>query len=441
MKKKIAIILAAVMLLAMMSGCGATSTAPSASAPAAADGAQAEDNSLTVWCWDESFNIPAMQTAGEYYAQTHPGFTVNVVNTTEEDVKAKCIAAFSANSTDGLPDIILVGDSWANAFLNDYYGMFVDLSKDIDYNQFASYKTNCFTIGDEIFGVPFDSGSAGMFYRTDVLEEAGIDPSELENITWAKMVELAAQVKNETGKYAFNFLPSACGFVMFQGMLQSAGTWFYDENQVADFVNNAAIREIFETVKGLCDTNAVYLTDTRDADGIAKVQNGEVAFVMNAVWYSPTIAGNPDASGLWDYTNIPMLTVPGATKYTNIGGSSWVVLNTSAKQALAVDFMKEIFAGNIEYYDEVLLNNGVVATYLPAAESNAYAESSEFFCGKPLYSDFASWNANIPAVNYGTNTWTAIDALQSVIQDYVDGSMTLDEALEAAQTNYDMQVG
>ena len=40
-----------------------------------------DDNTLTVWAWDQNFNIKAMNIAGEQYAKDHEGFKVDVVET------------------------------------------------------------------------------------------------------------------------------------------------------------------------------------------------------------------------------------------------------------------------------------------------------------------------------------------------------------------------
>ena len=82
-----------------------------------------------------------------------------------------------------------------------------------------------------MYGVPFDSGSAGLFYRIDILEAAGFTPEDLEDITWPEMIEIAKAVKEKTGKYAFQFIPSECAFTWFDSAMQSSGTWFYDENE------------------------------------------------------------------------------------------------------------------------------------------------------------------------------------------------------------------
>ena len=84
---------------------------------------------------------------------------------------------------------------------------------------------------------------------------------------------------------------------------------------------------------------------------------------------------------------------------------------------------------------------GAVATYLPSAESEAYQSEVPYFNNRTIYGDFASWGSEIPPVNYGKYTNEACDAISSVLQDYLDGATTLDEALTQAEENYKMVVG
>ena len=42
-----------------------------------------------------------------------------------------------------------------------------------------------------VLGIPFDSGVAGMFYRTDILEEAGYKSEDMQNITWNQFIEVS----------------------------------------------------------------------------------------------------------------------------------------------------------------------------------------------------------------------------------------------------------
>lgn len=103
--------------------------------------------------------------------------------------------------------------------------------------------------------------------------------------------------------------------------------------------------------------------------------------------------------------------------------------------------MKEEFGGNVAFYQDILVDEGAVGTYLPSQKGEAYQFKDPFFNDAPIYEDFTEWMNKIPEVNYGTNTNTAIEALRSVLQDYFDEKMSLDEMLEQAESYYRAQVG
>ena len=286
--------------------------------------------------------------AGKYYqAAGHENVKFDVVNVSEDDVRTKCIAAFSGGVTEDLPDIILVGDFWAKNFLTSYKGMFADLTDAIDFNDFANYKVQCLTVEDRVYGVPFDSGTAGIFYRTDYLEQAGYSAEDMVDITWPEMIEIAKAVREKTGKYAFDFLPSECAFAWFDSAMQSTGEWFYDEEGNADFVNNKAVREMFDVVKELWNSDCVYRSASRDSAAVSAIQEGEVAFCLTAVWGSNTITAGTDASGLWDYVPVPKLTT--------------IHQNMERKAELAVTELLSAIQNPIYMGKEVLLDVMLIA--------------------------------------------------------------------------------
>ena len=182
MKKVIALALALLMLCTVFAGCSKQNDTPApsqtnepASSNTGSDASVSDSaETLTVWCWDENFNIAAMHTAEKYYkAAGHENFSLNILNVIEEDVQTKLSTVLSSGATDELPDIVLMGDSWANMYLTNFPGCYADLTDEIDFSEFAQYKVSCFTVDGRVYGIPFDSGSAGLFYRTDILEQAG----------------------------------------------------------------------------------------------------------------------------------------------------------------------------------------------------------------------------------------------------------------------------
>ena len=450
MKKVIALVLALLMLCTVFAGCSKQNDTPAPSQtnePASSNTSSdtpASDSAetLTVWCWDENFNIAAMHTAEKYYKEAgHENFSLNILNVIEEDVQTKLSTVLSSGATDELPDIVLMGDSWANMYLTNFPGCYVDLTDEIDFSEFAQYKVSCFSVDDRVYGIPFDSGSAGLFYRTDILEEAGYTAEDLEDITWWDLVEIGKTIHEKTGKYALSFDPSnGCAFTYMDSMMQASGEWFYDVNdpdENADFANNKVVREMSEVLKAFWTNDLVYRTDTRDSSSIGAVQAGEVAFVPNAIWYAPSLMASEESSGKWSYTNMPTLTTVETSKYTNIGGSSWVILENSSNKALAIDFMKTIWAGNKDFYDEILLGQAAVSTWLPATNSEAYNTPIEFFGGKKLYADFASWGEYIPSIAYGTHTWTVNQSVSACLSDFFNDTVDIDGLMANLQATYD----
>ena len=61
------------------------------------------------------------------------------------------------------------------------------------------YKLSVMTDGDKIYGVPFDSGVTALFYRKDLIEQAGYTEADMQDITWEKYIEIGKAVKEKTG--------------------------------------------------------------------------------------------------------------------------------------------------------------------------------------------------------------------------------------------------
>ena len=49
-----------------------------------------------------------------------------------------------------------------------------------DPDDFASYKTGVNQVDGKMYGIPFDSGVAAVFYRTDLIEEAGYTAEDMQ---------------------------------------------------------------------------------------------------------------------------------------------------------------------------------------------------------------------------------------------------------------------
>ncbi|NLJ31187.1 MAG: extracellular solute-binding protein [Clostridiales bacterium] len=442
MKRRItALFLTTALMLSSFAGCSGSQSESTASKQSSSS-TSAGSNEVSVWAWDANYNIPIIKKAGEYYAKSgHTGFKVNTTEMSEDDLEKKLITSFSAGTTEGLPDIVLLEDYDAQNFLQNYDGKFEDLTDSLDFSKFAQYKVTATSYNGKHYAIPFDSGVAGLYYRTDYLKQAGYTAKDMENLTWSKFIQIGKDVKKKTGKWFVVFVPYK-GTHYIQMAMQSCGLWYFNDSGEIYLKNNPAVREMCDVLKQINKAQIAKPVDYFSAEGVGAITSGQAAAAMSAIWYLPTIESAKDQSGKWAYTNIPKLeTVKNATQYSNLGGSSWFILSSSKNKEAAIDMMKTVFAGNNEFYQEILTQRGAVGTYLPSQSGSAYESEDKFFSNATIFKDFSSWMAKVPSVNYGVNTTVAYESLRSVLQDYFDNKLSLDDALTKAENYYKTQVG
>ena len=175
MKKKV--------LTVLLTGAMVASMAAGATVVSAED----NDNTLTVWAWDQNFNIKSMQIAADQYAADHEGFSVDIIETSSDDCQTKLTTAANAGDYSTLPDIVLMQDNSYQKFLKAYPDAFTDLKDmNINWDDFGALKQSYSMVDDTHYGVPFDNGAVIACYRTDILEEAGYTLDDLTDITWSK---------------------------------------------------------------------------------------------------------------------------------------------------------------------------------------------------------------------------------------------------------------
>lgn len=388
------------------------------------------ESKITIWAWDPNFNIAIMNEAIARYTKAHPEAQFEVVEMAKADVEQKLHTTLAAQTKEGLPDIVLIEDYNAKKYLEAYPGNFADLTDKFNYADFAPYKVDVATVDGHTYSVPFDSGVTGFFYRTDMLAEAGFKAEDLQNITWDRFVEIATAVKEKTGKTLFAADKSDGGLMRI--MMQSAGQWYFDAEGKPALVGNAALTEAINMYKKMYDAQVFKPTSGWD-EWVGAINQGDSASITSGVWIVGSIKAAADQSGLWAVAPVPRLNLEGSVNASNLGGSSWYVLENAANKDAAIAFMQEIYAKDTDFYQTILLNNGAVGTYLPATTGDAYSKADEFFGGNAIYTDLAKWMAEIPSVDCGVYTYEADAAVMAQMEGVYSGATTVEQALEAAQ--------
>lgn len=391
---------------------------------------------LTIWAWDPKFNIAVMEEAKARFTANNPNVEIEVVDMAKADVEQKLLINLSSGVVDGLPDIVLVEDYNAQKYLSSYPKAFADLTKDIDYSQFAQYKVKLMTLDGKTYGLPFDSGVAGTFYRKDILEAAGFTAADLENITWDRFIEIGKIVKEKTGVAMCAFDPTDGGLI--RVMLQSAGSWYYDKDGKPYLAGNPVMEAAVSTYTKLVSSPGTMKT-TGWAEWVGAINSGKAASISTGVWIMGSVKAEASQAGKWALAPIPRLDVPGAVNASNLGGSSWYVLNSSKAKKTAIKFLKDIYAKDTDFYQKILVNQGAVGTFYPSQSGDAYVQPDPFFGGQKVFADFSAYMKKIPSVEYGSYTYEA-DAAIAAILPAVYGGKSVADALATAQTQLESSI-
>ena len=452
MKTKIITALLAAAMAVSFAACGQTEETTSSGETAqqstqvsesgSQEGAEAtQEQTLTVWCWD-SFNVDAMKTAGEIYEADHPGVKIDVVETVSSDIQTLVQTYAMSGELNALPDIFLMDDQVFAKYLQNYPEVFADLTDSgINFSDFAASKVANSVSGGRNYGVPYDSNTVIACYRTDYLEQAGYTIDDLTDITWDEFIAIGEDVLAKTG---MPMLTNVQGEPDLLNMiLQSAGISVFDEQGNIALVDNDGLKYAMNIYMELVQKGI--LQEQTDWSGYqGSINNGTVVGTINGSWICATIMSTDQAEqeGNWAVTNMPKLNdYDGATNYSAQGGSTWAISSTCSNYDLAVDFFNTTWAGSTEFYDRILTDLGAIATYLPAAESDAYNQASDYFGGEAIYSKIVSYGSMIPTVNKGIYWSEEKEALGVALANVLGGTTDLDSAIAEAQATVEFNIG
>ncbi len=426
--KKTGLLLLAVVTLLALAACS------SDDASGSSDGGNGEEpDKITAWAWDPNFNIAALELAKDAYEED---LDLEIIENAQDDIVQKLNTGLSSGSMKGMPNIVLIEDQRAQSFLQSYPDAFYPIGDFFSTDDFAPYKLAPTSLDGKQYGLPFDTGVTGLFFRTDYLEEAGYSKEDLTDITWENYIEIGKEVKAKTGKDMISLDPNDLGIL--RVMIQSAGSWYVeDDGKTVNLVDNEPLKKAFENYKAMIEADFVK-ANSDWSQFIAAFNSGDVATVPSGNWIAPSIEAEESQAGKWEVAPIPRLNLEGAVNASNQGGSSFYVLNIPGKEK-AAEFLGATFGSNEAFYQDLVLDVGALGTYAPAADGEAYQAENDYFSGQPVIADFSEWTEEIPSVNYGLHTYAIEDILAAEMQNYLKGK-DIEDVLADAQAQAESQL-
>ena len=247
MKKAIAMLLTVALCLCCFAGCGKTentqTAAPAPTAAAAGSDSAAPAGDVTLNMLSHTY-AALTYFADQMVANVPDGVTVVPEMTDYTSWQEKMRLNLSSKSN--AYDITYITPSDLGEFasngwlvpLDDYIQKYWD---QYNFGDIPQYLWDAYTYDGHIYGIPSHQWAMDLFYRADLLEEAGITvPENLD-----QLVE-AAEALNQDGRSGICLTLQATDMLMvtYQSFLTACGGWFWDDNYEPQFSSEASLRAI-----------------------------------------------------------------------------------------------------------------------------------------------------------------------------------------------------
>lgn len=429
MKKYLSLLLA--IMLLVLSACSNKSS----DAEEKTGDAKNPAGTITVWGWDIA--AATMKAAVEDFQKQYPDVKVQVEDFNSGDLYEKLTVGLAARGS-GLPDVVLMEDERIPGYINQFPQGFLNLSKlgyDKHKDSFNPAKVASVQDKDGNFiAAPWDIGPAGVFYRVDYFEKAGVDPESIK--TWDDYIAAGKKIKEATGKKMLPIdIPNYDG--VFQMMMQQQGLSYFDENEKITLQSPEAVRAM-KVIKQLHDEDLIL--NNKGWDGIVTATvNGEVATIPYGVWYTGTIMDQaPDLKGKWDVFFLPAFK-EGGSRYANVGGSSLLIPASTKNESAAYAFL-EYFTTNKEPQMIGFNQYGLFPSLKETYKEEQFTANNEYFNNGPIFKRFAEIVDEVPKIhlteNYAKASKLVSDSQAAILLE----NKSVESALKNAQKQLENQM-
>ena len=376
------------------------------------------EESLTVWCWNPDVNFQALGEAAEWYSQLHPelDFKMEATEVSWEEIREALKQAAEEESTEALPDLLLVKNDGFQKYLEEAPGIFGDLTDSgIVFQEFRREAVSLASLDGRNYGVPFDLEVNAAFYRTDLLEEAGYTMEDVTDLTWGEYQRLGEAILAETGTPLMSWVKGDPGLVLL--MVQSAGGSLFDEEGNLFLEGNEVFQKAQETYENLVKAGVIKELEAWDEYDlyVQDLQNGAVMGGICPSGILASLAAGEEEEGKWGITNLPALEEEASGSYGTGGGTAWAVVSGGNEEA-AARFLAETFGSSLELYEDLVPLTGAVFAYEPVLESGVYQEAHALLAEGESLSELLEYERRAPRLEPGLDAWEAEAAVKDALE-------------------------
>ena len=294
----------------------------------------------------------------------------------------------------------------------------------------SQYKDQIVTVANQI-------NSKLFYYRKDIFDECGVDPTQWKTVD--DMIAGSAQIKE---KYPDSFIHNCSKEEGFSGydaymMMCVYDAKFSDENGEYICDTDPGLRKSMETLKKIFDSGICYGSGDFTPDWEAALADGTLVGEFTGSWFKLFIPGYaPDQSGKWAACLWP----EEIRKGSEAGGSVLVIPVFSEQKEAAKEYLKMYR----------LHKEGVLAAFenadrtpITQAEFDTIAEKENDYLTNNYWKiESDSYDQNSFTIfNYSPNAVAEMTIFNGWCAKYFSGQEDLDETLKGMNDDMKNQIG
>lgn len=431
MKKKILALLLAAVMIFSLAACGNDQQAKS----------ESEKEKITIQFWGTETEYKARHDA---FLAKNPEWAdkveIEYLSSGEHDTDNT--EKFRLQITSGeMPDVILLQYSQALEFaaqdgilidIGDYVSPYVD--------KLVDGVTDVMQCDGRYVGYPDELKGQVYFYRSDIFEECGVDPTQ-----WKTLDDMIAGGKKIQEKYPDSYIENYTATPVFENdpliFMSSTDGNYQDEDGNYDCETDEGVREAFEQMKKLYDSGVV------STDIVEWSTDWSTAFTDNTLvgqrigtWFKKRIMEfAPEQKGLWKSCLLPDEIREGTDGYAAI----FCITSACENPDLVGEYLSAV------YFNEEAQKDYYLSEYMKTPLLKSLQQDEEFLASldndyfdvSVIQTELASYGVLKPyGYSYNTTAENSIVS-QGALSKYLSGELGIDAALKLADEELTNQIG
>ncbi len=372
------------------------------------------------------------------FEKLHPNIKIKLQDVPAEQMQDKLTTQIAGGNA---PDAAFVDNGTVSAFgtRNALVNLdpYIAKSAAVKPDDYVDAFRKAATVKGSMYGLPFDGESTGLFYRTDLFEQAGIDgPPE----TWEEFMEAAKKLTNKEKKqYGFAVFAPEATYYWYPWYWQTGARLISEDGKQIAFNGEEGKRAAEFYVDLARNYSPPDLLNSNSWDGRVAFGNGKVGMYVAGAWFAGTLLDEyPKIKGKWATAPLPK----DKQCATTIAGDSLIVFEQSKNKDAAWKWIEFLSAPqNVALWNVGTKQNP--GSLLPTRKS--LLNDPQVFANNPILQGFAQqMECGVSDPAFDNEQWYQIEEaltenLGKAIYGDIEAADAMDEAALAGQDILDAQ--